>query len=262
MGSEVSQFNRTQQKKQFRSFDHKVSPSQYQQNSQQQKQQQYSQSNTYQQQQQQVSFQAYIQPPTPTNIQSAQMPTQTIAQQQSQINIQYARPQNPSHPRSNLQKMTHISASNPQLNNKRSSRNTPPASATITPAQTPFSNKNVSVFNFPSMPFGFEDASSNNNNNEESPDLHKNLSRHASENNINQTQVCNLYPELIITKIFLFKSKPAVLENIVTNSMNNLSNTRQKLLVLRHGERVDSTFGPNWVENCFDNTGDDNLILF
>jgi hypothetical protein len=85
---------------------------------------------------------------------------------------------------SNLKKMTHISASNPQLDNKRNSRTTPPASNNITPAPTPaatpFLNKNVSVFNFPTVPF--EDAPSQN----EQSGLRKSLSRHVSENNIYQ----------------------------------------------------------------------------
>ena len=85
---------------------------------------------------------------------------------------------------SNLQRMTRISASNPQLDNKRNSRATPPASNTpaATPVATPFLNKNVSVFNFPSVPFGFEEALNQN----EQISLKKSLSRHVSENNIYQ----------------------------------------------------------------------------
>lgn len=39
------------------------------------------------------------------------------------------------------------------------------------------------------------------------------------------------------------------------SQVNNNNNPNQKIFIMRHGERIDLTFGRNWVECCFDKYG-------
>ena len=55
---------------------------------------------------------------------------------------------------------------------------------------------------------------------------------------------------------FYLPNLPTIHQTIPTETLSKTSEHSQKLFIIRHGERVDSTFGTNWLHQVFDpNTG-------
>lgn len=74
------------------------------------------------------------------------------------------------------------------------------------------------------------------------------------QNNSNFQQDINNNVTLTRHASLRFKKAPSTLQTIHQQSSLTVQREPQKLFVIRHGERVDSTFGATWLDQVFDKT--------